>query len=291
MTTDIARRSDFPLEVDQQLTMAKALADAGVLPGHLRRQPANILAIGMAARALDIPTWTALQQVVPIDGKISIQADLMRALILRAGHRFRVERADAEAATVVIVRADDPDFEHRVTVEIGEIPAELRRKTNWQNYPADMLVARSTAKAARRACSDVLNGLSYTPDELGADTDDEGRPLGPPNQGRTPPPTTTSTAASASPPCDDDQGDVVDAEVVDDPPHGYDPSYDDAQPGTEFHVRSVVDKAAAAGAGRDLLDADIASRYAGRTLDQLTRGQLRDEWTRWSQDSPPADTP
>lgn len=175
MTKDIALRSDFPVNITEQMQTAKALAQAGVLPGHLRQQPANIMAIGMAARALDVPTWTALQQVVPIDGKVTIQADLMRALVLRAGHKFRVEAASPQQATVVVIRSDDPDFEHRVTVTYAEIPDELKKKKNWQNYTADMLVARATAKVCRRSCSDVLNGMIYTPDELGAEVDDDGQ--------------------------------------------------------------------------------------------------------------------
>jgi hypothetical protein len=226
VSKDIALRSDFPVGITEQMQMSKALAQAGVLPEHLRRQPANIMAIGFAARALDIPTWTALQQVVPIDGKVTIQADLMRALVLRANHKFRVISASPSEATVVVVRHDDPDFEHRVTVRIEEIPDELTRKKNWQNYRADMLVARATSKVCRRACSDVLNGMIYTPDELGADVDDDGtvvsvaQATGEPDAqaaGLNDDAARLRAAAESEAAKADDGADIVDAEVVDEP--------------------------------------------------------------------------
>ncbi|MGI8881045.1 MAG: hypothetical protein ACR2KJ_11185 [Jatrophihabitans sp.] len=279
-STDIARRSDFPLDAASQLQLAKALADAGVLPAHLRKAPANILAIGMAARALDIPTWTALQQVVPIDGKVSIQADLMRALILRAGHRFRVESAEPESATVALVRADDSEYTHRVTVTLAEIPADLRKRRAWQDYPADMLVARATAKVARRACSDVLNGMSYTPDELGADTDPDGQGL-PDDREQD---TTRQDAQPVPPRSDNPAQTIVDAEIVPDSDNA-----DETLPATTVELDSVIAEADRAGFTRTQLDRHISDTYDGRTLASLTRAELRAEWRRLHQDTATAE--
>lgn len=38
----------------------------------------------------------------------------------------------------------------------------------WEAYTEDMLVARATSRAMRRACPESLGGVSYTPDELNA---------------------------------------------------------------------------------------------------------------------------
>jgi hypothetical protein len=62
--------------------------------------------------------------------------------------------------------------------------AGLLSKSNWQHYPAAMLKSRAVSECARDACQEVLLGMQYTPDELGADDDGgevihDGFPAGP----------------------------------------------------------------------------------------------------------------
>jgi hypothetical protein len=49
------------------------------------------------------------------------------------------------------------------------------------NYPANLLRARAIANGARMIGPDLLTGMSYTPEELGAAVDEEGLPT-PPSQ-------------------------------------------------------------------------------------------------------------
>jgi hypothetical protein len=277
----------------------------------------------MAARALDVPTWTALQQVVPIDGKVTIQADLMRALILRAGHKFRVEHADANSATCVVIRSDDPDYPHRVTVTYDEIPDELKKKANWRNYTADMLVARCTAKVARRSCSDVLNGMIYTPDELGADVNDDGEVTAVPQEGtaaaqraasaaerlraaadaeasRHAAQEPTQPAADGSTP---DADGIVDAEVVEDGPADSQPAaaaeqtdtFPESQGEPFGESTNVHDQPAVKAAMREAVDASKAAPAADDDLSEagnrptvrdsgLRRGLLAECENRWGAD-------
>jgi hypothetical protein len=83
------------------------------------------------------------------------------------------------------VRADDPDYTFEVTWELrrngdGNPNAEeagLLGKQVWKNYPAAMLKSRAITQVARDACEEVLFGLHYTPEELGAEVDAEGEPV------------------------------------------------------------------------------------------------------------------
>jgi hypothetical protein len=85
-----------------------------------------------------------------------------------------IEHTPAQAV-VSIVRHDDPDYPTTVTFTMQDAKtAGLAGKGNWNKYPAAMLLARATSAAVRAACPEVLMGISYTPEELGAAVTDEG---------------------------------------------------------------------------------------------------------------------
>ena len=52
----------------------------------------------------------------------------------------------------------------------------LAEREAWRNYPANLLRARAIANGARMIGPDLLAGMSYTPEELGAAVDEEGTP-------------------------------------------------------------------------------------------------------------------
>lgn len=161
--------------VTDKLAYADALARADLLPANYRRKPGNVLLAVEFGEMLGTHPLTAIQQVHVIEGKLSASAELMRALALRAGHKVRVLRHDAEAATVAVIRADDPDHATETTFTIDDARrAGLTGKGPWKSYPAAMLLARATSAAIRAACPEVLMGVSYTPEELGAPVDATG---------------------------------------------------------------------------------------------------------------------
>ncbi len=177
--SDLAiRRSDVPASLPEMMHLARELAESDVLPAHLRRKPANVLALMFASRALDIPMWTAFQVMHNVEGKIALDATFQRAMVVRAGHKFRiVERSDTQAVAE-ITRHDDPDNPIRESFTYAEaVAAGLDTKKVWKSYRRAMLVARVTTQIIRDVCPEVLFGAAYAPEELDMDLDDEGRPI------------------------------------------------------------------------------------------------------------------
>lgn len=168
------RATDVPANFDEQMRMARVVAASGLLPRHLRDEPANVLIILMAARTLNISAFQAMQGVVIIEGRLGMDASLMRALMIRAGHRVRVvERTEDRA--VVEVQRTDRDEPYRAEFTWAEAQAaELTGKKNWRLWRKAMLVARATAIAFRDECADVACGVNYTPEELGASLNEDG---------------------------------------------------------------------------------------------------------------------
>lgn len=161
----------------EKLEYAKFLAASGLLPAQYRERPANVLYAVEYGETLGITAMAAINGIHVIEGKPSASAALISALVRRAGHRIRTW-GDDEKAVTEIIRSDDPDFTYRVewTLERAR-RAELLGKGTWKKYPAALLKARTVTECARDACQEVLFGLQYTPEELGAELDDDGVPI------------------------------------------------------------------------------------------------------------------
>ena len=147
--------------------------------------------MALKGRELGIPPMQALSHIHIVEGKPTVSSELMVALVQRAGHKLRIIETSSEKCVVEGVRKDDPEYPQRLTWTMEDAKkAGVTNKGNWKNYPAAMLRARAISALCRFAFADVLMGASYTPEELGADVNEEGEVLAEPE---------TSHAPAASP--------------------------------------------------------------------------------------------
>jgi hypothetical protein len=189
MSTEIVRAAPVTASLQDMVRYAEHLANANLLPGQYRKQPANVLYAMEYGRTLGITPLAAITGIHVIEGKPSASAALISGLVRQAGHKLRV-KGDGQSATAQIIRSDDPDFVYEVTWELRRNPngnpnaedAKLLNKEVWQKYPASMLKARAITAVARDACEEVLFGLHYTPEELDVYVDQDGNPVDAPVQ-------------------------------------------------------------------------------------------------------------
>jgi hypothetical protein len=177
----VRRPQSAAAAIPAKLAYAQELANSGLLPAAYRRNPANVLWAVEYGEMLGLPPMAAMTGVHVIEGKPGASAGLISALVRRGGHKLRVW-GTSKSATCEIVRSDDPDHTFSVTWTLrkeadGNPSAEeakLLGKDIWQKYPASMLKSRAITQCARDACEEVLFGLHYTPEELGAEVDEDG---------------------------------------------------------------------------------------------------------------------
>lgn len=167
--TDVAiyqqRQSSLDL-APEAWTLATRIAGTEFVPSALRGKPEAVLAAMLTGHELGIPPMQSLAKIHVIDGRPAMAAELMRALILRAGHDIWVEESTPTRCTVVGRRAGSPR-ESKVTWTMDDAKrAGLDGRQNWRKYPGDMLLARATAKLARSVFADVIAGVSYSIEEL-----------------------------------------------------------------------------------------------------------------------------
>ncbi|MFE1272109.1 hypothetical protein [Streptomyces sp. NPDC058758] len=182
MSTDLVRHQPTA-SLPDMVRYAEHLAEANLLPRQYQQRPANVLYAMEYGRTLGITPLAAITGIHVIEGKPSASAALISGLVRQAGHKLRV-RGDDKQAWAQIIRSDDPDYDgYQVTWTIDRAKqAGLAGKDVWKKYPAAMLKARAITEVARDACEEVLFGLHYTPEELGANVDEDGVPMSAPVQ-------------------------------------------------------------------------------------------------------------
>jgi len=137
-----------------------------LLPAAYRGNPANVLIAMGLGQALDLTPSQSLYEIYVVNGRPSPSANLMAAVVRRAGHRLRI-KGDATTCTAILIRADDPDepFEATWTIEQARA-AGLAGKDTWKQYPAAMLRARAIAEVVRMGASEAVLGMEYAREEM-----------------------------------------------------------------------------------------------------------------------------
>ena len=141
----------------------------------------------LAGWSCGIDAATALINIKPVDGRLALPEMVAVAAIRRSGvGDIRTVVVADDHATVEVTRADWPNgraekitFSVADAVRAGLIQLDAKgqnnsRKDNWRKYTSDMLLARARATAKRRYLEEAVGGLPYSPEELGADTDEDG---------------------------------------------------------------------------------------------------------------------
>lgn len=180
-STDIAiREQRVPATVRLDTEQLKFIANTEFVPKNLRGNLPAILACVVTGREIGIGDMASLRHISIIDGKPTYSAELMVALVHRAGHSLTGgPNAEGTQATAKGRRKDNGDEQDfTFTLEDAQ-KAGLLNKRNWQQYPKSMLWARAVSQLCRQLFPDVSAGNGfYTAEELGdEDTDEFGAPV------------------------------------------------------------------------------------------------------------------
>lgn len=149
-----------------QMDYAKAVSTAALLPQAYRGKPADILIATGLGNAIGIAPAQALYEIYVVNGRPSPSANLMAALVRRAGHKLRIQ-GDNKQCTATLIRADDPDFPFTATWTIQQAKdAGLAHKDTWKQYPGAMLRARAIAEVVRMGAPEAVMGMEYAREEV-----------------------------------------------------------------------------------------------------------------------------
>jgi hypothetical protein len=148
---------------------------SGLLPAGVKNWQAAVISI-QAGGELGIPPTVAIREIYVVNSRPTCSAQLMMALI-RAAHgpgAIRIKESTSDHCTIEY-REPGWDGVSTLTFTIADAErAGLARKDIWKQYPRAMLRSRAVSEVARQAFPDAILGF-YTPEEMGAPVDEDGR--------------------------------------------------------------------------------------------------------------------
>jgi hypothetical protein len=179
---------------DQPFTLKtiQTLIQTPTMPDRYRESETGVQdawAAVLRGQEVGVAPMTAIHDIYLVGGSASMKAQLMVALVQKAGHYLKVHIKPKEATVTAMrkvvryVEAEGgQDLRH---VEVGEYTfgeadakrAKLDGKDNYKNYPQLMYVNRALSMACRYSFPECLAGLVHTPEEAGIEVQEEDQVL------------------------------------------------------------------------------------------------------------------
>ena len=161
-----------PRSMNDAVRLAKWMFDSRMFSSY--GTPQAVLSTVLLGRELGLPAMAALRSVHIIEGRHSLSAELMVALVLKSGmaEYFRlVETTDKICTYETKRKGNAKPLELSYTIEqafqagLLKKPRAGKQEGPWHKIPKQMLRARCKSELARLEYPDLLAGL-YTPEEL-----------------------------------------------------------------------------------------------------------------------------
>ena len=132
----------------------------------------------MAGAELGLPPFASMTGIHIIQGKPVLGANVLATLVKNdPRYNYHIVTAPADQEKEMFLEWSEGILKVGIagyTMEEAK-KAGLTNKDNWKKYPSDMLFARAISRGARRFAPGIFGGSPvYTPDEMGADVDEEG---------------------------------------------------------------------------------------------------------------------
>jgi hypothetical protein len=166
MTKELARIApNAPTNVADLQRLGALLSASGYFKDA--RDMAQAAVKIQAGAELGIPPVAAMSSIYIVEGKPTLSAVLMGALVKRSGrYNYRVTEHDNDHCTIVFTEDKEQIGTSTFTYEDAQA-AGVARNPTWNKYRRNMLFARAMSNGCRWYCPDVFGGPIYTPEELG----------------------------------------------------------------------------------------------------------------------------
>lgn len=139
--------------------LAAEVANTDFVPRGLKGNPAAVTAAILFGRELGMAPMHALRGIHMVEGRPTLSAEDLRALVIEAGHTIEYEEVSSSICTVRGKRAGSETWTRLSWTIADARQAGLLNKTNWKSYPRQMLTARATAELCRMVFPDATHGV------------------------------------------------------------------------------------------------------------------------------------
>lgn len=173
-----------PVSQDELKGFLQTLIKSKQLPGHIKTVE-EAFTVAQMGRELGFPTMQSFHYIIPIQGKLSLSAKAIGALLRKGGVQYQTIEdgvwvyQDGTVSPIIRNIEEAKPIDQRTTILFVRNGMEercsftwkdaekqgLTTKDNWKRMPKEMLYARCLAKGANRIGADLLLGL-YMVEEL-----------------------------------------------------------------------------------------------------------------------------
>lgn len=179
MSNELTVRQDVITNLEDVRNVARLLAASNYFADAKGSNEAAIAQLAtkvLAGREMGFAPFASVNGIHVIQGKPTVSANLMAAAVKGSGrYDYRVRQMDDSAVSIEFFERAGGKLE---SLGVSTFTAEDAKKAGTQNmakFARNMLFARAMSNGVRWYTPDVFSGNSvYTPDELGADVDDNG---------------------------------------------------------------------------------------------------------------------
>jgi hypothetical protein len=165
-----------PTDVNDLMRLGAVLAKSGMFADA--RQEAQAVVKILAGAEMGFGAISAMTGIHVIQGRVTVGANLMAAAVKKSGkYDYRVLEMTEQVCTIEFFQVS---FSTRQLESLGKstftaADAKKAQTKNMDRYARNMLFARAMSNGVRWYCPDALGGAPvYTPEEMGAETDEEG---------------------------------------------------------------------------------------------------------------------
>jgi hypothetical protein len=182
--------SNLPLDLEnlslnQINFIGQTMAKSGRFPDVT--DGAKALVKILAGKEIGVTPFQAMTNIHIIQGKATMGANLMAAKVKGSGkYDYRVMDLTGETCSILFRQRDSlgengwADLDKfTYSLEDAKRAGPVKTGSSWEKYPQNMLFARAISSGVHIYCPDVFNGnLVYLPEELGAQVNEDGEPIG-----------------------------------------------------------------------------------------------------------------
>jgi len=154
---------------------ANILIKSSFLPTSINT-PEKALAVAIKGHEIGMPMMWSFTHINIIQGKPTLSAEGMLGMIYKNCKTAEIVYVKSDATECVIKARRSPQYDYSTfsfTIEDAK-KMGLDKKDNYVKQPGTMLQWRAVSKMGRAMFPDALCGISYTPEELGAEVNEVG---------------------------------------------------------------------------------------------------------------------
>lgn len=176
-----------PKDLSEVKHTAELFAKSGMFDDA--KQMAQAFVKIMAGGAMGFDPFASMNGIHIIQGKPSMGAGLIAAAIDRhTEYDYEVIEHTAQKCVIKFLKRRNGEWVQAGVSEFTMADASkakvwnkkkgameaLSDRATWKSYPRNMLYARAMSNGARWYCAGVFGGSVYTPEEMGAEVDEDG---------------------------------------------------------------------------------------------------------------------